>query len=454
MEKIIAGTVAGVASKAGEGIQILDINDEIMNLETDKWVQGVVKLLDATCGYINNGTSTSCSGIDTQYGSEEPEHPKEILKKEGNQLLGKFISENVSPDKLLSMLTKYEKIVPKSVSQETESDESDKSTKPSTQNEACVCEKPVKKGGDVKEDEHPISGGTEVAVATDVGGNVKHAGIMSGGAAGDPTAALAGAAGDPTAALAGAAGDPTAALAGAAGDPTAALAGAAGDLGGAGSVADMLKPGGTMSSNPKKIVKTIVDKQVKYTSCNKIVHDRIKDMLSSIFRNSLRELNKDADENVKSIFKEHIEFSRKKINDERINIREDKLKLFAPLLTVEDEKYKLFAIKGYVTTLAEMYEYLQYREKYENGKSVKKIINTHKGKINNDELLKEVLKDLPKKYNEFAKLMGGEANGRASTMDAPTEGNIFQNIMSMGGKKKRKHRFTKKRRKPKHNRTK
>jgi hypothetical protein len=241
---------------------------------------------------------------------------------------------------------------------------------------------------------------------------------------------------------------------GAAGDPTAALAGAAGDLGGAGSVADMLKPGGTMSSNPKKIVKTIVDKQVKYTSCNKIVHDRIKDMLSSIFRNSLRELNKDADENVKSIFKEHIEFSRKKINDERINIREDKLKLFAPLLTVEDEKYKLFAIKGYVTTLAEMYEYLQYREKYENGKSVKKIINTHKGKINNDELLKEVLKDLPKKYNEFAKLMGGEANGRASTMDAPTEGNIFQNIMSMGGKKKRKHRFTKKRRKPKHNRTK
>jgi hypothetical protein len=454
MEKIIAGTVAGVASKAGDGIQVLDINDEIMNLETDKWVQGVVKLLDATCGYINNGTSTSCSGIDTQYGSEEPEHPKEILKKEGNQLLGKFISENVSPDKLLSMLTKYEKIVPKSVSQETESDESDKSTKPSTQNEACVCEKPVKKGGDVKEDEHPISGGTEVAVATAVGGNVKHAGIMSGGAAGDPTAALAGAAGDPTAALAGAAGDPTAALAGAAGDPTAALAGAAGDLGGAGSVADMLKPGGTMSSNPKKIVKTIVDKQVKYTSCNKIVHDRIKDMLSSIFRNSLRELNKDADENVKSIFKEHIEFSRKKINDERINIREDKLKLFAPLLTVEDEKYKLFAIKGYVTTLAEMYEYLQYREKYENGKSVKKIINTHKGKINNDELLKEVLKDLPKKYNEFAKLMGGEANGRASTMDAPTEGNIFQNIMSMGGKKKRKHRFTKKRRKPKHNRTK
>jgi len=421
MEKIIAGTVAGVASKAGDGIQVLDINDEIMNLKTDKWVQGVVKLLDATCGYINNGTSTSCSGIDTQYGSEEPEHPKEILKKEGNQLLGKFISENVSPDKLLSMLTKYEKIVPKSVSQETESDESDKSTKPSTQNEACVCEKPVKKGGDVKEDEHPISGGTEVAVATAVGGNVKHAGIMSGGAAGDPTAALAG---------------------------------AAGDLGGAGSVADMLKPGGTMSSNPKKIVKTIVDKQVKYTSCNKIVHDRIKDMLSSIFRNSLRELNKDADENVKSIFKEHIEFSRKKINDERINIREDKLKLFAPLLTVEDEKYKLFAIKGYVTTLAEMYEYLQYREKYENGKSVKKIINTHKGKINNDELLKEVLKDLPKKYNEFAKLMGGEANGRASTMDAPTEGNIFQNIMSMGGKKKRKHRFTKKRRKPKHNRTK
>ena len=432
MEKIIAGTVAGVASKAGEGIQILDINDEIMNLETDKWVQGVVELLDATCGYINNGTSTSCSGIDTQYGSEEPEHPKEILKKEGNQLLGKFISENVSPDKLLSMLTKYEKIVPKSVSQETESDESDKSTKPSTQNEACVCEKPVKKGGDVKEDEHPISGGTEVAVATAVGGNVKHAGIMSGGAAGDPTAALAGAAGD----------------------PTAALAGAAGDLGGAGSVADMLKPGGTMSSNPKKIVKTIVDKQVKYTSCNKIVHDRIKDMLSSIFRNSLRELNKDADENVKSIFKEHIEFSRKKINDERINIREDKLKLFAPLLTVKDKEYKLFAIKGYVTTLAEMYEYLQYRKEYENGKLVKKIINTHKGKINNDELLKKVLKDLPKKYDKFAKLMGGEADGRASTMDAPAEGNIFQNIMSMGGKKKRKHRFTKKRRKPKHNRTK
>lgn len=411
MEKIIAGAVAGVASKAGEGIQILDINDEIMNLETDKWVQGVVELLDATCGYINNGTSTSCSGIDTQYGSEEPEHPKEILKKESNLLIKNFINENASPDKLLTMLTKYEKIVPKSVSQETESDESDKPTKTSTQNEACVCEKPVKEGGDVKEDEHPISGGTEVAVATTVGG-------------------------------------------GAAGDPTAALAGAAGDLGGAGSVADILKPGGTMSSDPKEIVKAIIDKQIKYTSCNKIVHDRIKDMLSSIFRNSLRGLNEDAVENMKSIFKEHIEFSRKKINDERINIREDKLKLFAPLLTVEDEKYKLFAIKGYVTTLAEMYEYLQYREEYENGKSVKEIINTHKGKINNDELLKKVLKDLPKKYDEFAKLMGGEADGGASTMDAPAEGNIFQNIMSMGGKKKRKHRFTKKRRKPKHNRTK
>jgi len=101
-----------------------------------------------------------------------------------------------------------------------------------------------------------------------------------------------------------------------------------------------------------------------------------------------------------------------------------------------------------------MYEYLQYREEYENGKSVKEVINTHKDKINNDELLKKVLKDLPKKYDEFAKLMGGEAEGGASTMDAPTEGNIFQNIMSMGGKKKRKHRFTKKRRKPKHNRTK
>lgn len=421
MEKIIAGAVAGVASKAGEGIQILDINDEIMNLETDKWVQGVVELLDATCGYINNGTSTSCSGIDTQYGSKEPEHPKEILNKESNLLIKNFINENASPDKLLTMLTKYEKIISENISQESESRKSDGPTESSTQNKACVCDKPVKEGGDVKEDEHPISGGTEVAAATAVSGNIKPTRLMSGGVSGDPTTALAG---------------------------------AAGDLRGAGSVADMLKPGGTMSSDPKEIVKAIIDKQIKYTSCNKIVHDRIKDMLSSIFRNSLRGLNEDAVENMKSIFKEHIEFSRKKINDERINIREDKLKLFAPLLTVEDEKYKLFAIKGYVTTLAEMYEYLQYREEYENGKSVKEIINTHKGKINNDELLKKVLKDLPKKYDEFAKLMGGEADGGASTMDAPAEGNIFQNIMSMGGKKKRKHRFTKKRRKPKHNRTK
>lgn len=415
MDKILQGAVAGAASKVGEGIQVLDINDEIMNLETDKWVQGVVELLDATCGYINNGASTSCSGIDTQYGSEEPEHPKEILQKESNQLLKRFIGENASPDKLLSMLTKYEKIIPKSVSQETESGKSDKLP---AQSSACVCEKPVKKGGDVHEDKSSITGGTEVGVASALSGNINPTEMMSGGAGDLPD--------------------------------TGALTSTTGDSG----LVNMLKPGGTMSSNPKKIVKTIVDKQVKYTACNKIVHDRIRDLLESIYRNSLRELNKNADENVKSIFKEHIEFSRKKINDERINTREDKLKLFAPLLTVEDEKYKLLAMKGYITTLAEMYEYLQYREEYENGQSVKEIINTHKGKINNDELLKKVLKDLPKKYDEFAKLMGGEADGGASTMDAPTEGNIFQNIMSMGGKKKRKHRFTKKRRKPKHNRTK
>lgn len=410
MDKILAGAVAGVASKAGDGIQVLDINDEIMNLETDKWVQYVIELLDATCNYINNGASTSCSGIDTQYGNDEPEHPKEILQKESNQLLKRFIGENANPDKLLSMLTKYEKIAPKSASHETGSDGSDKPTESSTQNGACVCEKPIKNDSDDVNKDKPITtDNTEVAVATTVGDNNKSADLMSGGANG---------------------------------------------LGGTNSVADMLKPGSSISTDPKKIVKTIVDKQVKYALCNKFVHDRIRDLLKSIYRNSLKELNKDADEHMESIFKEHIEFFRKKINDERINTREDKLKLFAPLLSLEDEKYKLLAMKGYITTLAEMYEYLQYREEYENGQSVKEIIYTHKDKINDNELLMKVLKDLPKKYDEFVKLMGGEVDEEVNIMDVPGEGNIFQNIMSMGGKKKRKPRFTKKRRKPKHNRTK
>ena len=51
-------------------------------------------------------------------------------------------------------------------------------------------------------------------------------------------------------------------------------------------------------------------------------------------------------------------------------------------------------------------------------------------------------------------MMGGEEAGGASTMDAVPDGNVFQNLMSMGGKKKRKRRFTKKHRRPTHNRTK
>ena len=72
------------------------------------------------------------------------------------------------------------------------------------------------------------------------------------------------------------------------------MSGGANGLGGTNSVADMLKPGSSISTDPKKIVKTIVDKQVKYALCNKFVHDRIRDLLKSIYRNSLKELNKDA----------------------------------------------------------------------------------------------------------------------------------------------------------------
>jgi len=517
MDKLVQSAVTGLVSRAGEGVQIMDLNDEIVNLERDKWVQGVNNLLDKVCSYINKGASNSCSGIDTQYGDVVPDHPSVQLKTETINLFSTFLNENANPEKLLSMLTKYEPIPQKKIQA---SESSSVSQQQVSDKESCVCEKPGKNGGTIPTnlmggggpfsvgklagaaggipDVGKLAGAAGAGGIPDVGklagaagaGGIPDVGKLAGaaGAGGIPDvgklAGAAGAGGIPDvgklAGAAGAGGIPDvgklAGAAGAGGIPDVGkLAGAAGaggipDVGklaaagagglaatgagaSAGGVANILQPGAITSSDSGKIIKTIVNTQGNYISCNRSVHDRIKKIIESIFRGSLKELNTNAADNLKAIFKSHIEYSRKKLNDERIHTGENTLKLFAPLFSIGDDKYKEFAINGYVHTLAEMYEYLKYREEYENGESTKDIIENHRQKIPDEALLKKTLKTLSKKHQEFANIMGGETGGM-SISSTETGGTVFDNIMSMGGKKKRKRRLTKKRRKPRHNRTK
>uniref|UniRef100_A0A6C0IN64 Uncharacterized protein n=1 Tax=viral metagenome TaxID=1070528 RepID=A0A6C0IN64_9ZZZZ len=474
MDKLVQSAVTGLVSRAGEGVQIMDLNDEIVNLERDKWVQGVNNLLDKVCSYINKGASNSCSGIDTQYGDVVPDHPSVQLKTETINLFSTFLNENANPEKLLSMLTKYEPIPQKKIQA---SESSSVSQQQVSDKESCVCEKPGKNGGTIPT--NLMGGGGPFSVGKLAGaagaGGIPDVGKLAGaaGAGGIPDvgklAGAAGAGGIPDvgklAGAAGAGGIPDvgklAGAAGAGGIPDVGKLAAAGAGGlaatgagaSAGGVANILQPGAITSSDSGKIIKTIVNTQGNYISCNRSVHDRIKKIIESIFRGSLKELNTNAADNLKAIFKSHIEYSRKKLNDERIHTGENTLKLFAPLFSIGDDKYKEFAINGYVHTLAEMYEYLKYREEYENGESTKDIIENHRQKIPDEALLKKTLKTLSKKHQEFANIMGGETGGM-SISSTETGGTVFDNIMSMGGKKKRKRRLTKKRRKPRHNRTK
>ena len=446
MDKLVQSAVTGLVSRAGEGVQIMDLNDEIVNLERDKWVQGVNNLLDKVCSYINKGSSNSCSGIDTQYGDVVPDHPSVQLKTETINLFSTFLNENANPEKLLSMLTKYEPIPQKKIQASESASASQQSV---SDKESCVCEKPGKNGGTIPT--NLMGGGGPFSVGKLAGaagaGGIPDVGKLAdaAGAGGIPDVGkLAGAAG------AGAGGIPDVGKLAAAGAGGLAATGAGASAGG---VANILQPGAITSSDSGKIIKTIVNTQGNYISCNRSVHDRIKKIIESIFRGSLKELNTNAADNLKAIFKSHIEYSRKKINDERIHTGENTLKLFAPLFSIGDDKYKEFAINGYVHTLAEMYEYLKYREEYENGESTKDIIENHRQKIPDEALLKKTLKTLSKKHQEFANIMGGETGGM-SISSTETGGTVFDNIMSMGGKKKRKRRLTKKRRKPRHNRTK
>jgi len=472
MDKLVQSAVTGLVSRAGEGVQIMDLNDEIVNLERDKWVQGVNNLLDKVCSYINKGASNSCSGIDTQYGDVVPDHPSVQLKTETINLFSTFLNENANPEKLLSMLTKYEPIPQKKIQA---SESSSVSQQQVSDKESCVCEKPGKNGGTIPTNLMGGGGPFSVGKLAGAAGGIPDVGKLAGaaGAGGIPDvgklAGAAGAGGIPDvgklAGAAGAGGIPDvgklAGAAGAGGIPDVGKLAAAGAGGlaatgagaSAGGVANILQPGAITSSDSGKIIKTIVNTQGNYISCNRSVHDRIKKIIESIFRGSLKELNTNAADNLKAIFKSHIEYSRKKLNDERIHTGENTLKLFAPLFSIGDDKYKEFAINGYVHTLAEMYEYLKYREEYENGESTKDIIENHRQKIPDEALLKKTLKTLSKKHQEFANIMGGETGGM-SISSTETGGTVFDNIMSMGGKKKRKRRLTKKRRKPRHNRTK
>jgi len=442
MDKLVQSAVTGLVSRAGEGVQIMDLNDEIVNLERDKWVQGVNNLLDKVCSYINKGASNSCSGIDTQYGDVVPDHPSVQLKTETINLFSTFLNENANPEKLLSMLTKYEPIPQKKIQA---SESSSVSQQQVSDKESCVCEKPGKNGGTIPTNLMGGGGPFSVGKLAGAAGGIPDVGKLAGaaGAGGIPDVGkLAGAAG--------AGGIPDVGKLAAAGAGGLAATGAGASAGG---VANILQPGAITSSDSGKIIKTIVNTQGNYISCNRSVHDRIKKIIESIFRGSLKELNTNAADNLKAIFKSHIEYSRKKLNDERIHTGENTLKLFAPLFSIGDDKYKEFAINGYVHTLAEMYEYLKYREEYENGESTKDIIENHRQKIPDEALLKKTLKTLSKKHQEFANIMGGETGGM-SISSTETGGTVFDNIMSMGGKKKRKRRLTKKRRKPRHNRTK
>jgi hypothetical protein len=251
--------------------------------------------------------------------------------------------------------------------------------------------------------------------------------------------------------------DPTKALgiaAGAAGIDAGGLAGAAG----LGDANGFLPPkDGVRSTEPGEIMKVWSNKVGKQIECSKFVHERVKKLIQTVYRNTLQELEEDGSKILKEALEETRLKFRTKINNERIDALKNLLDALKPYLSLEDDKLRTNGIKQYVHAVGDLYYYLINEDTSSDYSNSVKKSKAYIDDIKEEDELKAVVTKMAKKYDDFIEALNLKFTVPPTTQ-TDKEGTIIEDIMrnpfetKTGGNKKSRNK-TKKRRIKRKNRT-
>ena len=495
MDYLFKSSVAGLAANAMEGKDILDINDKLIQTSDAEWAGSANDVINKICSYINNGASNTCSDINTGY-DEPPDHPSNFLKEEGLYLIKSYFESNMNTSMIMKLFLEYEK---EDVDVKTGGGFADMASGMGESfagiaNGASGSMANLAEGiqdsrlGDIangagenlanlvegNKDNRPAD------IASDTGDSLH--GIASGaglanlvnGTKGEGLADLVnGTKGEGLAGIASGAGLANLVNGSKKEDPV--------DLNKESNGADDLAKGdgpsstilppkdGVKNTEPTEIMSVWSNKVSKQIECSKFVHERIKKLIHTIYRNTLNELNNDGSNMLKELLQDTRLKFRTKINNERINAIKELLDALKPYLSLEDDNLRKDSIKKYLHATGNMYYYLINEDTTtdysDSVKNVKSLVDN----VKDQDELKYVVSKMAKKYDDFINALDLKFNSSTLT-ETNKEGSIVEDIMrgpsdffntskKNGGSKNnkitKKHRYktTKKRRIKYKNRT-
>ena len=462
MDYLFKSSVAGLAANAMEGKDILDINDKLIQTSDAEWAGSANDVINKICSYINNGASNTCSDINTGY-DEPPDHPSNFLKEEGLYLIKSYFESNMNTSMIMKLFLEYEK---EDVDVKTGGGFADMA---SGMGESFAG---IANGasGSMANLAEGIQDSRLGDIANGAGENL--ANLVEGNKDNRP-ADIASDTGDSLHGIASGAGLANLVNGSKKEDPV--------DLNKESNGADDLAKGdgpsstilppkdGVKNTEPTEIMSVWSNKVSKQIECSKFVHERIKKLIHTIYRNTLNELNNDGSNMLKELLQDTRLKFRTKINNERINAIKELLDALKPYLSLEDDNLRKDSIKKYLHATGNMYYYLINEDTTtdysDSVKNVKSLVDN----VKDQDELKYVVSKMAKKYDDFINALDLKFNSSTLT-ETNKEGSIVEDIMrgpsdffntskKNGGSKNnkitKKHRYktTKKRRIKYKNRT-
>jgi hypothetical protein len=431
MDYLLKSSVAGITASAMEGKEILDVNDKLIQTSDAEWAGTANDVVDKICSYINNGVGDTCADINTGYDGP-PDHPKDFLKVEGTNLVKTFFESNMSTATIMKLFLEYEK--------EEEGNNDVKTGGGDSIPEVPKVDVPEVPKVDVPEvpkvdvPEIPKVDVPEIP-KVDVPEIPKVDVPEIPSPEDDPTKALG-------------------LAAGVAGIDVGGLAGAAG-LGGADGI---LPPkDGVRSTEPGEIMRVWSNKVGKQIECSSFVHERVKKLIQTVYRNTLQELEEDGSKILKDALEETRLKFRTKINNERIDALKTLLDALKPYLSLEDDNLRKNGIKQYVHAVGDLYYYLINEDTSTDYSNSVNKSKTYIDNIKEEDELKAVVTKMAKKYDDFIDALNLKFTVPPTTQ-TDKEGTIIEDIMrnpfeTKTGGNNRLHNKTKRRRIKSKNRT-